>query len=243
MAVLTDIASYLYKSVQSPLLAADPCYSLIMGEIPAIIVQASRELGYKNVIEVPFEEEALLILHAKKELYWRFATAMAPNMNLELEYTKITKSKRFDHYFKLLGAVQDEIDKVPSSISVADVLIRSREGTARNYALSGEIEKSVSANSITPTSANIEWTLFDTSKGTLACYDVLVSKENLYDEYSLESVNYAKADKRITIPDVKRSKIRITELTPNTLYYVVLVYRALNRIHYATTTFCTEKGE
>lgn len=239
MADLVQISTYLRASINTPLMQADPCYIFIASDVENIVNQVVKELGYNSVIEVPVEEENFLILLAKKELYWRFATAIAPSYDLETEFTKLVKSKRFDHYFKLLSAIISEIDKSPSSIKVADVTLRSREGSARNYVLSQSIETGATLSNITQTSVCIDWIGFNSSKGTLVYYDILLGTEEMYDEYSDLVVDYSKAQKRINIIDAKRTKYRITDLTPNTKYYIVIVYKALSGIYFAQSSFTT----
>ena len=239
MANITELTLVLTKSINTPLMQADPAHIAIVADIENIITQQVKQMEYRTVEEVPYQEEGLLILLAKKEVYWRLATATAPNYDLETEFTKLVKSKRFDHYFKLIGAIQIDIDKTPSSIKVADVTMRSREGSIRNYILSKPINTGVSSSSITNSSVNLDWIAFDATKGAFLSYDVLISSLPLYDEYSHPVVDYRKAEQRITISDIKRVKYRVTNLEANTKYYVVIEYKSVSGNFYASLEFTT----
>lgn len=238
MAELTQLSESLKKSINTPILQLDPAFMAIVADVDNIILQQLNQFSC-SLADLPVHEEGHLLLLAKKEVYWRLATATAPNFDLETEFTKLVKSKRFDHYFKLIGLIQIEIDKYPSTITFAEVTMRSREGTARNYALAKAISTGVTISGITSNSVNLDWVAFDTAKGTLSYYDVLISTIPIYDPYADSVLEVAKAEKRISITDVKRTKYRITNIAPSTHYFVTIVYRALSGIYYATAEFDT----
>lgn len=239
MAILADLSTFLKSSIYTPLMEADPSYIAIIADVDNIFKQVVKEMEYPTVESVPPKDEGYLILLAKKEVYWRLAMATAPNYDLETEFTKLVKSKRFDHYFKLVAQIQLEIDKSFPSISVADVTLRSREGSARNYNLAKAISTGVTLSGITQNSVNLDWIAYDVAKGTFVLYDVLISTVPIYDEYADPVVDYGKAEQRITLTDVKRTKYRVLNLTPNTTYYLTLVYRGLSGVYFANEVFAT----
>jgi len=239
LAILADLSTFLKSSIYTPQMEADPSYIAIIADVDNIFKQVVKEMEYSAVEDVPSKDEGFLILLAKKEVYWRLAMATAPNYDLETEFTKLVKSKRFDHYFKLVAQIQLEIDKALPSISVADVTLRSREGSMRNYNLAKSITTGITVSGITQNSVNLDWIAYDIAKGTFVLYDVLISKVPIYDEYSDPIVDYGKAEQRITLTDVKRTKYRVINLTANTTYYLTLVYRALSGVYYTSEDFTT----
>ena len=239
MAILADLSTFLKSSIYTPLMEADPSYIAIIADVDNIFKQVVKEMEFPTIESVPPKDEGMLILLVKKEVYWRLAMATAPNYDLETEFTKLVKSKRFDHYFKLVAQIQLEIDKTSVYISVGDITLRSREGSSRNYSLAREISTGITCSGMTQNTVNLDWIAYDVSKGTFVLYDILISKEPIYDEYADTVVDYGKAEQRITITDVKRVKYRVINLTPNTLYYVTIVYRALSGVFYANVEVTT----
>jgi hypothetical protein len=231
MAVLNDLQSYLEKSIDTPLLQADPAYIAVKADIPNILTQIIREAGY-SVAELPIEEERLVLLLARKELYFRLATTQAPHYDAETEFGKVLKGKRFDHYIKLVEFALKDIEELRQSgqlanVKVANVVLRSRDGSARNYELSlSQTNVSVTASNPTASTFDLDWTMFNTSKGSFYCYDVLIGTTPMYDPYEIESIMYKDAVQNMRFFDIHRTQLRIKNLTSNTKYYVALVMKS-----------------
>lgn len=239
MAVLSELSSYLVNSIYTPLLQADPCYVSIIEQAPNILTQLAKDTGY-SVASIPESQEGYLILLAKEEIYWRLATAQAPNYDLETEFTKIIKSKRFDHYFKLISLLKQKIDEYQVSVQVSDVVLNSREGSARNYALAVNQDLvQVTPSGITSTSVNLDWIPYDVNLGMFSCYDILVGRNILYDPYSDPVINFGQEERRIMLTDIKRVKYRVNDLVPNSLYNVVIIYKSASKHEYAIAQFTT----
>ena len=233
MADLNSLKTYLEQSINTPLLEADPAYQVIKADIPNILLQIIRETGY-SVAELPPEEERLVLLLAKKELYFRLAVTQAPYYDAEVEFGKVLKGRRFDHYIKLVEFVIKEIEELRQSgqlanVKVANIVLRSRDGSIRNYELaSPQTNISVSVSNITSTSFDIDWTKFDVSKGSFHCYDILVGTVSMYDPYELDSIKYNDAIQTFRIFDIHRTKLRIKNLDSNTKYYIAVIYKGTN---------------
>lgn len=244
MANIAELIEYLESSMYTPLLEADPAYLKIKADLGSIINHEIRKRGY-ILTELPSQDEGAVILYAKKEVYMRLAVSTAPNYDMEAEFTKLLKSKRFDHYIDLVEAVQKDIEELRKagqmeSVRVADVTLSRKDGTYRNYALAQpQTLINVSATNITQNTADLDWTLFDLSKSGFLSYDIIASSQPVYDPYEMPPVNYS-AEQVIKVTDVQRTKFRLKTLTPNTHYYVAVVYCASNgRFNVAQVDFTT----
>jgi hypothetical protein len=245
MADINSLKDYLENSISSPLLNADPVYiDLQTGGIETILNQVVKSRGY-TISNLPSIEEDYVILLAKKEIYLRLATTMAPEYNLEQEFTKILKSQRFDHYMKLLTFIQKDIDNLVesgifSTVQYSDVVIDGRNGFSRNYSLATSQEVQLDLSAITATSVNLDWNIFDTTVARFYSYDIFYSEYPIYDPYS--SPAFVENARLIytTISDIKRVKYRLTDLNPGTIYYIVLVFNSTNgNQDIYSTTFTT----
>jgi hypothetical protein len=241
LADISSLAAYIANSINTPLLASDPCYMQVIDDLPTIVGQTCKELEY-TVLSLPPEYEALLILLAKKEVYWRLATSVAADLDLETEFTKIIKTKRFDHYFKLITLAQTEIDKLQQPVKIREVTVRSRDYTMRNHQLAQQqVNIGVTVSGITSSTANLDWLPFDLSLGTFGYYKLLVSTSPIYDPYNdpVLTENDPSVVLNIQLTDMRRLQYRVTGLTTNKLYYVTFVYCGYNINTYSTANFTT----
>ena len=219
MVDVTALTSLLEKSINTPLLVADPAYIAIKADLASIVsFYASR---YTN--------EELILLYSKKEVYLRLATAVAPSYDLEAQFTKLTKSVRFDHYFKLVNMVQAEItanSELYTEVQHADVVMESRDGGARNYYLDNLQTGTLTISNITSSTVDLDWTCFDTSSSNFSHYDVYLSTSVMYDPYEEVELKLNVAEKSYRLVDIFKNKLRVKDLSSATKYYVVLVYYA-----------------
>lgn len=233
MADLNKLQTFLEKSIDTPLLQADPSYLAVKSDIPNLITQIASEEGY-SIEELPKEMERLVLLLAKKELYFRLAVTQAPTYDAETEFGKVLKGKRFDHYIKLVEFVIKDIEQLRqsgqlASIKVAEVTMRSRDGSYRNYALAKpQTNIRFAVSNITNTSVDLDWTIFDMTKGNFSCYRLLIGTGLVYDPYEDEPLNINVAERDITVTDIHRTKLRIKNLLPATSYNIALIYKGIN---------------
>lgn len=241
MADINTLTAYVSRSVYTPLLSSDPAYTQVQTDIPVIINQVILELGY-TVASIHNDLQGLLVAMVKKEIYWRLATSTAADLDLETEFTKIIKTKRFDHYFKLISLAQVDIDKYQQPIQVADVTLRSRDFTNRNHELAyTQVNIGITPSAITTTSVNLDWFPFDITLGSFGYYNILVSTAQIYDSYAnpVLTPNDPSVIDNIMLIDMRRTQYRIINLKPNTLYYVTIVYHGYNINTYAFAQFTT----
>ena len=233
MADIAQATEYLQSLLNSPLLEADPVYQELKGEgVTRILKMAALSRGYLSFNSVPETELPLIFLIARRELFLALSTQVAPEYDVETEFTKLLKSKRFDHYIRLVTEVSAIIQEqsalgLLSSVTSGNVVIGARDGGRRNYALAKEQEVTLTVSPASST-ANIDWSRFDTSVGSFSHYRLLVGN-NLYDPYADTPIQQGNALFSQLFYDIDRTKYRIMGLTPDTGYEVLIELVAQSR--------------
>lgn len=233
MVDVTALTSILEKSINTPLLVADPAYIAVKADLASIVsFYANR---YTN--------EELILLYSRKEVYLRLATAVAPSYDLEAQFTKLTKSVRFDHYFKLVNMVQAEItanSELFTEVQHGDVVMASRDGGARNYSFDALQNAVLTVGGITSSTVDLDWTCFDTSSSNFSHYDIYIAKAEIYDPYEEVELKLNLVEKSYQVVDLFKNKLRVKDLSSATKYYVVVVYYAKSgRKTYLSSSFTT----
>ena len=227
MADIAKATEYLQSLLNSPLLEADPVYQELKGEgITAMLKTSAMAKGYLLFTQVPETELPLIYLMAKREIFLTLATQVAPEYDVETEFTKLLKSKRFDHYIRLVSEVTTIIKEMTSSGMVGGVvsgnmLISSRDGSRRNYAFANEQEVSLTLVPAT-TSVDIDWGRFDNKIANFSAYRLLIG-HNLYDPYDEQPLKEGNAIASLMFYDINRTKFRVCNLTPDTDYEALIM--------------------
>ena len=93
------LVSYLIDSLMlsAPLISQDPAFAQLQEDIPKIVEQSAKRLG-KTVEEITPDEEYIVILYAKLEIFQRLALAVAPEFDVTVEQASFKKGNRFFHY-------------------------------------------------------------------------------------------------------------------------------------------------
>lgn len=245
MAIVNELATYVKRSIQSPLLSLDPVYKDLIenGGVEDIIYNICLENKVTpSAISVSAIERKLIVLETKKEIYFRLATTTAPEFDVEERYTKILKSQRFEHYIKLWDAIRLQMNEsedlnsfTMGTVSAGELVNRDYDGRfQRNYNLAQESIIELKADVIAKDHVDLSWSAFDYTKGSFASRHIYIGTATIYDPYSCENLTYphilphssdiiqANVLNAYNIYDVKRTKFRVSLLTPATLYYIVL---------------------
>lgn len=231
------LIQYLRSSLvlQNPNIVTDPAYKYTDLELEDVLtmVLPAHNPSYTE-LTFPKNEEYFLILLAKKEIYYRLATATAPLYPLTAEGAELRKDVRFEHYMSLIRRVEVEYTQSLShfesnkEVEVKDVFLDRKHLSLYNYenAINPTVE--FTADTIRSASVDISWSKFDVVRGKFAEYKVYVSLVPIYDEY-LDAISPdAKLVSRIT--DIHRTKFRISGLTPNTHYYIGVASEDINKL-------------
>ena len=237
MADLATLTKYLQDSITTPMLQSDPVYLALIttpqggkSGITSIVEQTIRFRGY-TVATLPQEEEEYVVLLAKKEVYMRLATTVAPEYDVETQYTKMLRATRFEHYIALVNSVQKDITALTESgqfnyLQYADVMLSKHDGTVRNYNLSLAQTVTLTASQITSNSVALDWTMYDVTIGRFAGYEIYVSTQSMYDAYEVEPFTLDVAEQSFMLTDIKRTKLRVSGLQSATKYYILIMYRS-----------------
>ena len=237
MTVLQRLVGVLDKSIFSPLLVADPCYVQIRNDYVSILEFIAETKDIDIETSVGGEREYLILL-AKKEVYMRLAVSVAPEFNMEAEFTKLLKSDRFDHYMGLVKQAVIDIAKAEENVSyvtAGQAVIDTRNGTLRNYNLSG-VQAIVPEFVLASNHIDISWNAF-TDRGEFSHYALYCGTENFYDEFEEFPIDSNKFDSAVFINDLLRNKYRFKNLSSATPYYILLVFvgkSGRKSYHYST---------
>lgn len=220
------LVQYLIDSLMlsAPLISNDPAFVQLKDDIPKIVEQSAKRIG-KTVEEITTDEEYIVILYSKLEVFQRLALAVAPEFDVTVEQASFKKGNRFFHYTALAQAVQQELDSSASiyTVIVKPVTVASKNGTIRNYNLSREQEVSIVADKVTTESIELSWKKFDLSYGEFYRYALYYGLEPMYDEYADTVLDTSKALSSQMFYDIKRTKYRLSNLKSNVTYYIVLI--------------------
>ena len=193
----------------------------------------------------PQNELNFLVLLAKKEIYYRMATATAPFYPLEAEGASLRKDYRFTHYMALIRAVEEEYSiawaKFKDSntkVQVRDCLISKYHFSDRNYNLAERPSVSLNIITIRDTSVDLSWNKFKVFSGIFDCYEIYISQSPIFDEF--ENTISSEASLVYSITDIHNTKCRVKGLKPNTQYYVLCLSKDVNGLlGYKELTFKT----
>lgn len=192
-------------------------------------VVLTRDFPYVPSLDlIPQEDIYPIVLLAKKELYFALASMDAPLFDLTADNNnQIKRSQRFEHYMKLIAAVDEEYNQynedggagTRNTLTSYDVLISDRYNTKRNYEKGVVPALSLRVVEVTDTTIELMW-LVNLSR--FEKYEVYISEEQIYDEFSIHEPVSSKAKLVAKILNVHQNKCRIEGLVPNTVYHVMV---------------------
>lgn len=177
---------------------------------------------------IPSEDIYPIVLLAKKELYYALASLDAPFVDLTADNNnQIKRAQRFEHYMKLIAAVDGEYDKyiedggagTHNTLTSYDVLISDRYATKRNYEKGRVPALSLRVVGVTDTSIEIVWSV---KLSRFQKYEVYISEEQIYDEFAITDKISPEAKLVAKILDVHQNKCRIEGLIPDTVYHIMV---------------------
>lgn len=233
----TTLVSYLRSSLklQSPDIVTDEAYKYTDDELSAIIdIMIPAHNSTYTVASFPQNEEYFLILLAKKEVYYRLATATAPLYPLSAEGAELRKDVRFEHYMSLIRRIESEYSLAWSTfesnkeIQVGETFLERNHLSLNNYEHAIRPDVELTVDTIRKDSVDISWSKFEVVRGRFAEYKIYVSATDIYDEYEDKVSDEAQLIVRIL--DIHRTKYRITGLLPNTTYHIGVISVDVNSL-------------
>ena len=222
----------------------DPAYVFSADDLWDIITEVlpTHNSAY-TVQTIPDAEVYFVLLLAKKEVYYRLATASAPFYPLTAEGASLRKDYRFDHYMALIKQVEtsyatswDTYLRSGSAIEVREALLRKNHFTAKNYNLGPTPTVQIVESEAATTSIGVAWTKATT--GFFKEYVARIDTAPVYDRFDREFKETVLQEK--VLEDIHLNSCRFTDLTANTTYYVAIETRDENGLSgVATSTIKT----
>ena len=192
-------------------------------------VVLTRDFPYVPSLDlIPQEDIYPVVLLAKKELYFTLASIDAPLIDLTADNNnQIKRSQRFEHYMKLIAAVDEEYNQynedggagTRNTLTSYDVLISDRYATRRNYEKGFVPTLSLCVTGVTDTTIELSWSV---QLSRFSKYEVYISEEQIYDEYSINEPVSKKAKLVAKLLNVHQNKCRIEGLLPNSVYHIMV---------------------
>lgn len=229
------MVSYLRMALalKDPSTETDPAFRFTDDELLDILGLVTPVHNPEYTLEtLPENEKYFAMLLARKEIYFRLATASAPFYPIKAEGAELRKDVRFSHYMTLVNQVNTEYDiaweqfDTNRTIEYGDVLLLSKHFTSGNYEKATKPTVALTINNVGHETVEISWTKFLVPSGMFSSYDIYVSTLPIYDEYMEELSD--RATKVISLTDIHRLKYRISNLLPNHNYYVAVVSLDMN---------------
>lgn len=177
---------------------------------------------------IPNEDIYPVVLLAKKELYYTLASMDAPLIDLTADNNnQIKRSQRFEHYMKLIAAVDEEYNQynedggagTRNTLTSYDVLISDRYATRRNYEKGLVPTLSLRVEEVTDTTISLVWSV---KLSRFQKYEVYISTEQIYDEFAITGQISPNAKLLAKILNVHQNKCRIEGLLPDTVYHIMV---------------------
>ncbi|MBO8161149.1 MAG: fibronectin type III domain-containing protein [Thermosipho sp. (in: Bacteria)] len=233
--VRPDLVNYLRKSLvlQDPQVETDPAYVFTDEDLEEIISSKIKERNPSYTLTtLPEEEEFLVILLSKKEVYWRLATSSAPFYPISAEGASLQKDVRFDHYLALIREIEAEYARVLSEgkhikIDIGEVLLDSRYFSSRNLKFAEVPKVNLKVDNVYSDKVELSWEIEKLKRSRFHSFILYIDNNIIIDKYKYNEVSET-ATKVEQIYDIHRDCYRIENLQPNTQYYIALEVRELN---------------
>ena len=178
-----------------------------------------------------------MILVSKKELYLKLAVTTAPLYNITADNNnQLQRSQRFDHYMKLAENAQSEFEDWEENngltdaetgitgVQAYDSYLTKRHFTSRNMRLSPTPIVRVKVVNIYSDSVEIMWKSYNNDH--FGKFLVYISEKPIVDAFKVgskaeDSINEGAIEVHSTF-DFGDNAIRITDLKPETSYYIAV---------------------
>lgn len=224
--------------LQDPNIEVDPAYKYTDDELWRVLSLLTPSHDSRYIADtLPDSEKYFVLLLAKKEIFSRLASSMAPFYPLSAEGASLQKNVRFDHYMALVGQVSQEYEsfmrlrmEFNSQVKSYDMYTERYHFTQRNYALAKNPSVLLTTSVVTQNSVNLDWSEFDENAGLFNFYKVYVGTSPIVDPYADNPIDPNLKAQWLTT-DIHRTKYRITGLNPGTTYYIAVITMDRNGLY------------
>ena len=189
-----------------------------------------------------------IILLAKIELYLKLAVLKADRVDIGADNNNYLKQdQRFQHYMKLVGETRAEYEswldnEGQGEVTSFDVLLSNRHYTQRNYEKQVTPKVALSIDQIVGDEVDFSYRVTNTSH--FGRFKVYISESPIVDMFR-EGATYDKkindgAKLIISTSNIRNTQHRVSNLKPNTTYYITVFAIERNQVFgYSETSFTT----
>ena len=191
-----------------------------------------------DVTDLPEGSEYPVLLLAKIELYTKLAVMKADKVDMGVDNNNyIKQDQRFQHYMKLVSAAKEQYDtwlenEGQGEVNTYDVLLDSRHYSNRNYEKQVKPKVKLYVDSVTADSVEFHWKVSNTSH--FARFAVYVSESPIIDVFS-DGSSYKSSIRDsvkqvLSTQDIRNVSKRVSNLMPDTDYYVAVISVERNQV-------------
>lgn len=191
-----------------------------------------------DVTDLPEGSEYPVLLLAKIELYTKLAVIKADKVDMGVDNNNyIKQDQRFQHYMKLVSVTKEQYDtwlenEGQGEVNTYDVLLDSRHYSNRNYEKQVKPKVKLYVDSVTADSVEFHWKVSNTSH--FARFAVYVSESPIIDVFSdgssYKSSIRDSAKQVLSTQDIRNVSKRVSNLMPDTDYYVAVISVERNQV-------------
>lgn len=228
----------------------DPAYFSMTDEDLTLFVKLAVSRAYPDVTslsDLPEGSEYPIVLLAKIELYTKLAVTKADKVDMGVDNNNyIKQDQRFQHYMKLVQSAKDQydtwLDNEGQTVGSFDVLLDNRHYTHRNYEKQVRPKVSLTIDGVTSDSVEFHWKVSNTSH--FGVFKVYVGTKPVVDLFS-DGSSYkdkigGEAKLVFSTHDIRNTEKRLSNLEPDTTYYVAVISVERNQVWgYSETSFTT----
>lgn len=229
MLVKARLIPYFRKAVilKSPEVETDEAYKFTDEELWDMLTVSMWEHNPSyNEQNFPENELPFLMLLARKELYYRLATASAPFYPLSAEGAELRKDYRFEHYMSLIRAITKEYDSLMeryrASMGVQlGVLLKNKSHLRHLQYNDLEVPTFTLTYEVEAESLTLRWSKFSSIGDKFKSYKVYVSDKNIDEFTDLDSTELVFEE-----TNIHNTACRLTGFT-EAIHYILVVHESI----------------
>lgn len=178
-----------------------------------------------SISALPREDAAIALVIAKRDLYYSLAGRYAVDVDSATnQNNELKDSQRFDHYYKLAKAAQDELDNLLADGGTGGVLTAYDTTLDRFYFTRYNYENTLPPTLVVTATSGIDYILLDwyANVNMFRSVDIYYSTENVINQYN-NPVIPKDLKPNVVILDCKRNKYKLNNLQTNIKYYITVI--------------------
>lgn len=217
-----------------------------------IRVAVTRDFSEYSLGKIPEEAVWPVLLIARRDLYFKLATAAAPLYNLQADGASLSQDQRFQHYMQLIQQLDKEFEDYENNGGLSgtngtlesfNAVLSDRYNTTYNQRAASPPAVVLYLDAVGEDYVELSWKA-KRHTTDFSDYKIYISEDGaVFDEYQTtdrEKIS-SKAVLAKTVKNIWQTKCRVTGLSPDTSYNVGIVVRANGgKCAYDSDSFTTE---